>query len=106
VLRRETLYRAAGASGLFVPGITEPADIAAVVAGAKLPLNVMARPGIDPAGLEALGVRRYSAGSGISEAVNGLAFAMMREFVATGRLDAQGVKPLPYPELNAIMKRG
>jgi len=105
VARREALYRAAGANGIFVPGVTEPSDIAGLVAAVKLPLNVMARPAIDPAGLEALGVRRYSAGSSISEHVNGLALAMMREFAETGRIDAQGVKAVPYPELNAIMKR-
>ena len=105
VVRREALYREAGANGLFVPGVTEPSDIAALVAGVRLPLNVMARPAVDPAGLAALGVRRYSAGSSISEAVFGLAHAMMREFVATGRVDAQGVQPMAYPELNALMKR-
>ena len=105
VVRREALYRAAGASGLFVPGVVDAADIAGIVAGVKLPLNVMARPAVDPAGLEALGVRRYSAGSSISEAVNGLALAMMREFVATGRVDTLGVEPAAYPTLNAIMAR-
>ena len=106
VARREALYRAAGASGIFAPGIADDADIAAVVAAVRLPLNVMARPTIDPSRLQALGVRRYSAGSSISEAVLGLAHAMMREFVATGRVDALGVKPMGYSDLNAVMKRG
>lgn len=106
VVAREARYRAVGASGLFAPGIIDAADIAAVVAGIRLPLNVMARPAMMPAAqLQALGVRRYSAGSGISEAVFGLAQAMMREFVASGRLDAQGVVPMAYPELNKVMAR-
>ena len=45
VVRREALYRAAGANGIFVPGVVEAADIAGIVAGVKLPLNVMARDG-------------------------------------------------------------
>ncbi len=106
VIVRETRYREAGASGLFVPGITDPDDIAAVAAAVMLPLNVMARPGmVDQATLQALGVRRYSAGSAIAEAVQGLTLAMMREFTSTGRVDTFGVKAMPYADLNAVMKR-
>jgi 2-methylisocitrate lyase-like PEP mutase family enzyme len=105
-VRRGALYRAAGASGLFVPGITAEADIAAVVAGVAMPVNVMARPALpELERLRALGVRRYSAGSAIGESVNALALALMRDFLATGRLQGYGVPALSYPELNALMKR-
>src|SRR5215813_8696970 len=56
-LSRAKLYRDAGASGMFVPGLREPAEIRAVAAGARLPLNVMAWPGLPAAGeLAQLGV--------------------------------------------------
>jgi len=105
-VRRGGLYREAGASGLFVPGITSEADIAAVVKGVSMPVNVMARPALpELERLRALGVRRYSAGSSIGETVNALALAMMRDFLATGRVQTYGVPALSYPELNALMKR-
>ena len=105
-IARGARYAEAGANGLFVPGITEAGEIEAVVRGVSLPVNVLARPGLSEAvDLRALGVRRYSAGSAIGEAANGLALAMMREFHASGRLDSQGVKAMAYPELNAAMRR-
>ncbi len=107
VTAREARYRAAGANGLFVPGIIEAGDIAAVIGAIELPLNVMARPNMMPAGeLRALGVRRYSAGSAIAETIHGLASAMMREFTTSGRLETFGITPMSYPALNSAMARG
>jgi 2-methylisocitrate lyase-like PEP mutase family enzyme len=105
-VRRGALYREAGASGLFVAGITAEADIAAVVEGVAMPINVLAWDGLPPTDrLRALGVRRLSAGSAISETVQGLTLAMMREFTASGRLDTSGAPKLSYAEVNAMMKR-
>jgi 2-methylisocitrate lyase-like PEP mutase family enzyme len=105
-LERAARYREAGASGLFVPGITDAGEIAAVVAGAALPVNVMAWDGLpDVERLRGLGVRRLSAGSAISEAMHGLVMGTMRAFLATGRLDAGSTSPLAYGELQALMKR-
>ena len=60
-VRRAELYRAAGASGMFVPGPSDP-DLVRRLAGAiKLPLNIMLLPGLAKAkDLQALGVRRVS----------------------------------------------
>jgi 2-methylisocitrate lyase-like PEP mutase family enzyme len=63
-LWRVERYVAAGADGVFVPGLTDPAGIAAVVAAVDLPVNVLYAPGshtVDE--LAALGVRRVSTGS-------------------------------------------
>ncbi|MET0319984.1 MAG: isocitrate lyase/phosphoenolpyruvate mutase family protein, partial [Duganella sp.] len=49
VLRRADLYRAAGADGLFVPGMVKPDEIAQVVTAAGLPVNVMDWPGVPDA---------------------------------------------------------
>lgn len=80
VLQRAAAYRAAGADGLFVPGLTEAAAIREIAGTAGLPLNVMLRPSLPPlAELEALGVRRLSAGSDLAEAT----FAHIAELVAS-----------------------
>ncbi|KVD89277.1 carboxyvinyl-carboxyphosphonate phosphorylmutase [Burkholderia stagnalis] len=67
--REETLargrrYEENGANGLFVPCVTDEADIAAIVSGISLPLNVMCMPNL-PAfeRLAALGVKRVSMGN-------------------------------------------
>ncbi|MEU1546423.1 isocitrate lyase/phosphoenolpyruvate mutase family protein [Nocardia sp. NPDC005745] len=57
-------YAAAGADGVFVPGLTDPARIERVVAASEVPVNVLYTaegPGL--ATLTALGVRRISTGS-------------------------------------------
>ncbi|MEH1129608.1 isocitrate lyase/PEP mutase family protein [Micromonospora sp. CPCC 206061] len=63
-LRRVRLYADAGADGVFVPGLSEPTDIAAVVAAVDVPVNVLFLPGRHTvAALTELGVRRISTGS-------------------------------------------
>jgi 2-methylisocitrate lyase-like PEP mutase family enzyme len=63
-LRRVRAYADAGADGIFVPGLREPEEIAAVVRAVDLPLNVLHDPcGPTLAELTALGVRRVSTGS-------------------------------------------
>jgi hypothetical protein len=57
------------------------------------------------AALQALGVRRYSAGAAIAQTLYGLAAAMMREFTTTGRIDNFGVEPIAYAALNVVMAR-
>jgi 2-methylisocitrate lyase-like PEP mutase family enzyme len=106
-LARAARYRAAGASGLFAPAVTDADEIAALVAGTDMPVNVLAWPGLpDAARLQALGVRRLSAGSAIAEAMQGHVLAMMRGFMATGRIDAQGAPAATYGEVQALMARG
>lgn len=62
---RARCYVAAGADGVFVPGLTEPAAIAALVAElAPTPVNILYSPQGPPLdALAALGVRRVSCGS-------------------------------------------
>jgi 2-methylisocitrate lyase-like PEP mutase family enzyme len=63
-LRRVRRYADAGADGVFVPGLAEPADIAAVVAAVDVPVNILFLPGRHTvAFLSELGVRRISTGS-------------------------------------------
>ncbi len=62
-IRRAALYKAAGASGIFVPGPTEAALIGRLATAIDAPLNVMLWGDLPSAQeLQALGVRRLSSG--------------------------------------------
>ena len=61
--RRIKLYEQSGADGIFLPLISKENDIKDAVATTKLPLNVMAMPGLPPIEtLNELGVKRVSMG--------------------------------------------
>ncbi|MFD6158372.1 isocitrate lyase/phosphoenolpyruvate mutase family protein [Nocardia sp. NPDC060256] len=63
-LARAERYVAAGADGIFVPGLTDPDGIARIVAAIPLPVNILYSPtGPSITELGALGVRRVSTGS-------------------------------------------
>lgn len=63
-LARGHLYADSGADGLFVPCVIDEADIAAIVTGVSLPLNVMCMPKLPSFDrLAALGVKRISMGN-------------------------------------------
>jgi 2-methylisocitrate lyase-like PEP mutase family enzyme len=103
-LARAERYRAAGADGIFVPGLVEAAQIRAISKGSRLPLNAMASPGLPPAGeLESLGVRRLSAGAGIAEVVFAKTASLAAAFLRTGASDPLTEGAMPYPEINALM---
>lgn len=105
-LARAAIFRAAGADGLFVPGILRADEIRAVAGGTGLPFNVMGYPGLPSATeLAGLGVRRLSAGAGIPRALWGAARGMAQGFLAhgdTGPLAAQGMS---YDELQQLFPR-
>lgn len=102
--RRGALYAAAGADGLFTPGLTDAGDIAAMVAATPLPLNLLAFAGLpDARTLEGLGVRRLSAGSGLASAAFGRVAALTRAFLADGASEPMMEGGLPWSEMNALM---
>lgn len=102
--RRAALYSAAGADGLFMPAVVEPETITALV-GLGMPLNLLARPTLpDARGLEALGVRRLSAGSNIAAAAYAAADRLTRGFLADGSSAAQTAEAMDYGALNALMR--
>jgi len=103
-LARAARYREAGASGFFLPGLVDAAEIRAAAAAVPLPLNVMARPGL-PAGAEltALGACRLSAGSGIPEVVYGRVAAMAAAFLRDGVSASVTEGAMPYRDINALM---
>lgn len=84
-LARAAIYHAAGADGLFVPALTEPTQIAQMTGGADLPVNLLAWPGLPKAAeLVKLGVRRLSAGSGISQIIWRHVAKLTETFLAEG----------------------
>jgi len=102
--RRAALYRAAGADGLFMPGVTEAETVAALV-DLGMPLNLLARAALpDAKGLEALGVRRLSAGSNIAAVAYAAADRLTRGFLEDGSSAAQAAEAYDYGALNALMK--
>jgi 2-methylisocitrate lyase-like PEP mutase family enzyme len=103
-LARAERYRAAGADGIFVPGLSDAAEIRVIAEVSPLPVNVMAWPGLPaPAELETLGVRRLSAGAGIASAVVARTASLAAAFLRTGAFDGAVDQTLPYPEINALM---
>ncbi len=108
VARRMAIYRAAGADGLFVPGLADPAGIAAAVAAAGgLPVNLMALAHLpDGATLRALGVRRLSAGGALASAALAQTQRLARAFTADGDSAALfQTEGVTYGGTNALMQR-
>ncbi|RTL79103.1 MAG: isocitrate lyase/phosphoenolpyruvate mutase family protein [Hyphomicrobiales bacterium] len=63
LLHREKAYAAAGASGFFIPGVTNADQIRRIVEETTLPVNVMVMEGVPPNDeLSKLGVARVSYG--------------------------------------------
>ncbi|MEU4217954.1 isocitrate lyase/phosphoenolpyruvate mutase family protein [Actinoplanes sp. NPDC026623] len=105
-LERAAAYLAAGADGIFVPGVTDPATVAALVERIAAPVNVMAGPGAPTIPeLAKLGVARISLGAAVAEA----AYGLVRRAAETA-LGAGGYGELAgadgYGELNALFTRG
>jgi 2-methylisocitrate lyase-like PEP mutase family enzyme len=100
---RAARYRAAGASGIFVPKVLEPVAIAALVRAVELPLNVIAWPGLPPvAELASLGVRRLSAGSSIAQAAASRSAALATAFLRDGTREVPAEGALTHRDLNAL----
>jgi 2-methylisocitrate lyase-like PEP mutase family enzyme len=104
-LARAEAYVAAGADGIFVPGVTDPALVARLVAGVPVPLSIMAGPGApSPAQLADLGVARVSAGSSIAHAAYGVVRDAARAMLRTGAYPDLSGAP-SYGELNDLLGR-
>lgn len=104
-LHRSALYQAAGADGLFAAGVTAAYEIEAICKGTSLPVNVLGFACLpSPTELQALGVRRLSAGSGIAEFLYGAMGSLVKSFLASGKLDTHDLKALTYGEVNGLLK--
>lgn len=102
-LARATRYRAAGADGLFVPGITDRAGITAIATEAQLPLNVLARASLPGAAeLQSWGVRRLSAGPYLTASAYRLIASLATGFLRDGVSAPLLADATPHAELNKL----
>jgi 2-methylisocitrate lyase-like PEP mutase family enzyme len=104
-IKRGRAAKKAGASGLFVPGVIAAADIAAIIEGVDLPLNVLTWPGAPGLSeLKRLGVRRLSAGAALARvahtATHAAAVALLELGDSAALLGIAGTV-----NYNALMKR-
>lgn len=93
-ITRLLAYREAGADVVYAPGLSDPAEIAALVKAVGLPVNVLALPkGPTVAELGALGVRRISTGGALARAAYGALMHGARELLndGTSSYSASGV---------------
>ncbi|MGW4868814.1 isocitrate lyase/PEP mutase family protein [Streptomyces chartreusis] len=97
-------YQQAGADGVFVPGLTEPREIAALVKHFDVPLNILYDPtGPTLAQLADLGVRRVSLGSLLYRRALGAALETALD-IRAGRTPRG---PVPsYGDVDALSRRG
>lgn len=96
-------YEAAGADGLFLPGLADLAVTRRLAESTPLPLNLMLWPGLP--GAEALrqaGVRRLSAGAALFKSCYGALLQDMEELHRQGELPGQA-QALDYARTNAWM---
>ena len=101
---RAKRYAEAGASSIFIPGVTDEMAITHFVRDIALPINLLAWPGLPPvARLKTLGVRRLSAGSGLAKVMLNRSFDMAQAFLAEGHSEAFSGGELP--NINSLMRR-
>jgi len=105
VLARARQYIAAGASGIFVPGLTDAAAIKQIASAVDRPLNVMASKGLPPlADLAKLGVKRLSAGAAMSMVLWAHAAQLAGAFLKEGRSDKVTEGAMAYGEINKLFQ--
>lgn len=82
IIRRGKLYKNAGADGFFAPAVIDAADMRGIADAVDLPLNILFFPGVPSfAEMKAAGVRRLSAGAGISRIALGAARTATKQFL-------------------------
>lgn len=105
-IRRAETYLAAGADGIFVPGLMDAETIRQITTAVPAPLNVMTGPGgLTVAQLADLGVRRVSTGMAIAQAAYANVHRAAVELLTHGTYTALD-GGLDYGALNATMSRG
>lgn len=104
-VERGRAYLDAGADCIFVPGVADPSQIAALVDGIGGPISVLAGPGSPTiAELAALGVARISVGSGPYRAALALARRIADEAYGAGTLEAMVAGQVSFAETQALFE--
>ncbi|MER8183516.1 isocitrate lyase/phosphoenolpyruvate mutase family protein [Kitasatospora sp. NPDC094015] len=103
-LDRARAFVAAGADGIFVPGVTDPETVATLARELPVPLNVMAGPGAPTvAEFGALGVARISLGPGLAKVAYAAVRRAAREVYTDGGYQALA-DGLGFDEMNALFE--
>jgi len=101
-VRRARAYVAAGADGVFVPGVADADTIRRLAAAVGAPLNVIGGPGVPSVPeLRALGVARVSVGPGLARSVMAHIRRAAGEVLGGGTYEALR-EQVPSPEANAL----
>lgn len=104
-LDRSALYHRAGADGLFVPGMTNLADIEKVAAETALPLNLMADVSLpDAAALAKLNVRRLSAGAAMMKIIYKNMARIAGAFLNDGSCEIFHQETMLFSEMQSLFK--
>jgi 2-methylisocitrate lyase-like PEP mutase family enzyme len=102
-LARASVYRDAGASGIFVPGVANLEEISALASAIELPLNVMIVPGLATvAELRRRGVRRVSAGPALALTAYDAARLAAEQLIAEGRYDMMLAPNADWAHMNGL----
>ncbi|WP_018685753.1 isocitrate lyase/PEP mutase family protein [Actinokineospora enzanensis] len=102
---RATAYLAAGASGIFVPGLTDLDTLGRLVREIPAPVNAMVHPGAPSvAELKAVGVARASLGAAIAQSAYALARRATEELLGAGTYESV-TDALSWVELNELFPR-
>jgi 2-methylisocitrate lyase-like PEP mutase family enzyme len=104
MIRRGLLYRSAGADGFFAPAVTDTADMRAIADGVGLPLNILFFPGVPSFdAMREAGVRRVSAGAGISRVALGAARTAIRAYLEGTDYGSLFAPAKDLPNMNALL---
>ncbi|WP_370615597.1 isocitrate lyase/PEP mutase family protein [Mumia sp. Pv 4-285] len=103
VVDRARAYVAAGADGMFVPGLSDLDALTTLTKAVGAPVNVMAGPGSPSVReLTAAGARRISTGTALAEAAYGLTERVARAILEDGTFDLlEG--GVDYGRMNALL---
>jgi 2-methylisocitrate lyase-like PEP mutase family enzyme len=101
-VRRAEAFLAAGASGIFVPGVADPELIARLTAAIPAPVNILVGPrSPSVSDLAAAGVGRISTGSSLAASMLGTLRRTVTQLLATGDVGvlAGGI---PHSDMNEL----
>lgn len=102
-LARASAYMEAGASGIFIPGLTDLPTLRALVEKIDAPVNVLVGPGSPSvAQLADVGVARISLGSSVAVAAYAVADRAARELFGSGTYESLRSE-LGYGKLNGLV---
>jgi 2-methylisocitrate lyase-like PEP mutase family enzyme len=105
-LNRAALYKSAGADGLFVPGLTNTADVARITKGTDLPVNLMSSPVLpNIEELAKLNVRRLSAGAAMAQIAYQHIARLTEDFLRNGDSKVFSGHAMQYSLQNLFTER-